>query len=174
MAFRFLLCHPPADAIVASLRCSAIELESDHRLLVRSIDTRMRHIAISGVNLWGPRSIRTLTPSWLSKITPESSLSWLVISVRVDVALQVELEREGADASSHSGAEEALPRPDAEDSMPKPRLAATFAGAGMSGQAPAPLQLSLDRRGTWLFARGPLPKGDVPSLDSKWHVLAWW
>lgn len=164
----------PAEAVVESLKLGAQALEEDHRLRVTSIDTAMRHIAISGVNLWGPRSIRQLAPSWLSSLGPDTSKSWLVVSVRVDAGLQVELEREGADASTHASADEALPGPDAQSSDPTQRLAANLAGSGMAGQAPPTLKLSLDRRGTWLLARGPLPKGAVRTLRSKWHVLAWW
>ena len=32
----------------------------------------------------------------------------------------------------------------------------------------------VNRRGTWLFVRGPLPPGRSRALDSKWHVVGWW
>lgn len=143
--------------MVEALELSAYQLEVAHNLRVTHVDAHVKHAAISGVNLWGPASIRLLSPKWMAAVGPETSKSWLVMSVTLDTTLNVELERTGpAPSGSGSGA------------------GAGAGGNGTSGADGSKLTMQLDRRGTWLLARGPLPKGFSRTLYSKWYVLGWW
>ncbi|KAG2445970.1 hypothetical protein HXX76_000573 [Chlamydomonas incerta] len=74
--------------------------------------------------------------------------SWLVMVVSLDVKLDVVYGLVGVQGSGGDG------------------------GSGNSADMEA--NSVVRRHGTWLLARGPLPKGAVNNLDSRWRVLAWW
>ncbi|KAG2452534.1 hypothetical protein HYH02_002772 [Chlamydomonas schloesseri] len=83
-----------------------------------------------------------------SRTADDMTKSWLVMVVSLDVKLDVTYGLVGVNAG----------------------------GDGGSSASTGDMEASsvVRRHGTWLLARGPLPKGAVNNLDSRWRVLAWW
>lgn len=129
-----------------------VQRHAGHKLT--GVTATVNRCAVRGVNLWGPESVGVFDRRWPAALTASTSKSWLVVTVAVDATLEAEYERAplgGGAGSAGAGAE----------------------GGGYGGPARAVKSL-VDRRGTWLFVRGPLPTGRSRSLHSSWFVLAWW
>ncbi|GLC43826.1 hypothetical protein PLESTF_001410100 [Pleodorina starrii] len=122
-------------------------LREEMGLEVARIDTTVKMATLGGGNLWGPESVRAFDPIWAGSVSPATSKSWLVAAVYLDVQMWVTYRRVGGGGGGEDGGGE---------------------GGGR------PLRTPVRRWGTWMMARGPLPKGPAESLDCPWKLLAWY
>lgn len=125
---------------------------------VTGVETHVHRAHLAGVNVWGPLSIAMYDKSWLEDVTPSTTKSWLVVSVTLDVTLDVTYKLA---EPPKGGAEEGSKDGDGGRDKDGDREVATVSA-------------KVYRVGSWLMARGPLPPGQVRSLNCGWKLLAWW
>ncbi|KXZ56020.1 hypothetical protein GPECTOR_2g1572 [Gonium pectorale] len=121
-------------------------LLDEKRLGLSSATVTVQDALLGHANLWGAESVAAFDQEWAASVGPQTTKSWLVLAVYLDVKLSCTYD------------------------MPTIPKIKTDEGQTLVPEAFA----TLHRRGAWLFARGPLPRGVTGTLDSRWKLLAWW
>ncbi|KAG2501483.1 hypothetical protein HYH03_001261 [Edaphochlamys debaryana] len=144
-----------ASKVAEAVLRDRARLTAVHGLEVRAAAATVTHASIGGVSLWGPASVRAFDPAWADVTGSGLSRSWLVVVVSLEANIDVTYRLVGVGGGGGAGG--------------------GGAGEGQQGQGgDVEAQGMVRRSGTWLMARGPLPRGSVNSLDSPWRVIGWW
>lgn len=195
-----------SSMLVERMAFDSLELQAQHGLQLESATANIHHATVISSNLWSANSVARFHPAALEAVNINTSESWLVVSLKLDLTLQAMYKAvdrpvpaagetdgsSGTDISGSSstdvtggGSSAGVSSSSSSSSVGasvaasiKPSSAAGDAGSGVkSSWATQALKLpprTLHRQGTWLFARGPLPKGPSSNLHLPWRVLSWW
>ncbi|MEW5298430.1 MAG: hypothetical protein WDW36_001554 [Sanguina aurantia] len=184
-----------SSMLVDRMALDALEMQAVHGLQLESATADIHHATVISSNLWSAESVARFHPAALDDVNVNTSRSWLVVSLKMDLSLHTlykivdkpvpsdsELDALSNVTGGHKS-EVATPA-EGEPVAAAPAVAAADRVLGSSKQSSGKQSSgkqavrlpprTLNRQGTWLFARGPLPKGHTGNLHLPWRVLSWW
>lgn len=100
-----------------------------------------------GVACVDPNTYPTLPHPAPLQVEVNTSNSWLVVTVHFEATVRAQYETGGQAGEAEGGGGE---------------------GEGVIKTC------TMQKRGAWLFSRGPLPRGGSKTLSLPWKVVAWW
>eukprot|EP00197_Chlamydomonas_leiostraca_P006323 CAMPEP_0202863712 /NCGR_PEP_ID=MMETSP1391-20130828/4235_1 /ASSEMBLY_ACC=CAM_ASM_000867 /TAXON_ID=1034604 /ORGANISM="Chlamydomonas leiostraca, Strain SAG 11-49" /LENGTH=354 /DNA_ID=CAMNT_0049543371 /DNA_START=164 /DNA_END=1228 /DNA_ORIENTATION=- len=147
-----------SERLAERMKIAADELREERGVALSGLElTSVNALSLVCINLWTAESIARFDPKWPEEVTPSTSSSWLVATVEIDATVTASLATAPKDKKGDD--EEEGDEDDKGES-------------GEGGKSAGTQQLA--RRGAWLFARGPLPRGASQNLNLPWRVISWW
>lgn len=181
-----------SSMLVDRMALDALEMQAVHGLQLESATADIHHATVISSNLWSAESVARFHPAALDDVNVNTSKSWLVVSLKMDLSLHTlykivdksvphDTELDAVSNTTGGNKSEVVATPaEAEPVAAAPAVAAaadSVLGSGKQSSGKQAVKLpprTLSRQGTWLFARGPLPKGHTGNLHLPWRVLSWW